>query len=163
MASSTELISSIYIPLLSAVFALVGGVFGGLVVWKLDDNNERYKKLYGPLKFHLLMMKLMVANKEDVYKDIKDWYSSAELRVNMMQKHMTPLTKQWINHKDDIKKLFEENPGLVKKDDFGLMSDFMDGCVKREITEDGKNDFTENNRVDKLLKAIENLQSKLLK
>jgi hypothetical protein len=42
------------------------------------------------------------------------------------------------------------------------MSDFMDGCIKREITEDGKNIFVDKSRTDKLLKAIESFQNRLL-
>lgn len=162
MATSTNLISNIFIPLLVMVFSFLGGLGSGYYVWKLNNNNEKYKKLYGPLKFNLLMMRLMVANREDVLEDIKKW-GSVDLRIDMMRKHMSPLTKKWIEHRDNIRSLFETNPGLIKKDDFSLMSDFIDGCIKREITEEGQNSLALNeNRTDKLLKAVKDLQNKLL-
>lgn len=162
MATSTNLISNIFIPLLAMVFSFLGGLGGGYFVWKLNNNNERYQKLYGPLKFNLLMMRLMVANREKVLEDIKN-LASAGSRIDLMRKHMSPLTQKWIEHRDIIRNLFEENPGLIKKDDFSLMADFMDGCIKREITEEGKNDLADDeNRTKKLLKAVEDLQNKLL-
>lgn len=159
IASTTLMISNIFVPLLTVVF---GGIGGGYIVWRLNKSDERYRKLYGPLKFNLKMMKLMVENREEVQKDIEDWFDPG-MRLNSMQKHMRPLTQKWIEYKDNIKTLFEENPGLIEKQDFDLVSDFMDGCIKREITEEGKNDFAENkNRTTKLLDAIKKLQEKML-
>jgi len=123
---------------------------------------ERYRKLYGPLKFHLLMMKHMVENKEEVLEEIKKW-GSAEMQVNLMQKHLSPLTKKWLGLRDQIKALLEENPGLIKKEDFTLMSDFVDGCVKREIIEEGQNVLAVNeNMTNKLLAAVKNMQDRFL-
>ena len=126
------------------------------------EDEKRYEKLYGPLKFNLLMMRLLVINKKEVLDDIKKWLS-IEVQIDLIEKHMSPLTQRWIKHRDNIKSLFEENPGLIKKNDFNLMSDFMDGCIKREIIEEGKNVLaTDENRTNKLLKAVEDFQNKLL-
>ena len=56
MSTSTVFISNIFIPLLAIVFSFLGAIGGGYIIWKLNSDNERYKKLYGPLKFNLLMM-----------------------------------------------------------------------------------------------------------
>lgn len=162
MATSTDLISNVYIPVLTVVFSFLGGLGSGVLVYWLNNKNHRYSKLYGPLKFNLLMMKLMVKNKEEILDDIKEW-ASVEMRIDMMEKHLSPLTLRWIKHSDNIKVLFEENAGLIKKEDFNLMSDFMDGYVKREITEQGKNLLAVNeNRTTKMLDAIKKFQDKLI-
>jgi len=104
----------------------------------------------------------MVSNREEVLGDIKEWLN-VETRLDLMGRHASPLTEKWIKYKDNIRNLFEENSGLIKKGDFSMMSDFMDGCIKREITEEGKNVLaTDENRTKKLLKAVENFQNKLL-
>lgn len=127
-----------------------------------EEEKKRYEKLYGPLKFNLLMMRLIVINKKEVLDDIKKWLN-VEVQINLIEKHVSPLTKKWIKHRDNIKNLFEENPGLIKKDDFSSVSDFMDGCIKREIIEEGKNVLaTDENRTNKILKVIEDFQNKLL-
>jgi hypothetical protein len=83
MATSTIFISDMFIPLLTIIFSFLGAISGGYIVWKLNNNNERYKKLYGPLKFHLLMMRLMVRNRDEVFNDIKEWLN-VETRISLM-------------------------------------------------------------------------------
>jgi len=152
----------IFIALLTGIFALFGGAGGGFIVWRLNKNDDEHKKLYGPLKFNLLMMKILVDNREDILKDIKEW-KSVEVRLDLMKKHMSPLTIKWIKHRDIIRNLFEENPGLIREEDFNLAAEFIDGCIKRDIIEDGKNELAlKKQRTDKLLDAVKNLQDKLL-
>lgn len=169
MATSTlSLAYSINWP---AVIATVLGssfltaIFTGGITWSLatkSSDERRYEGLYGPLKFNLLMMKLLVENREDVLKDIQEWLN-VETRIDLMQKHMSPLTERWIKHRDIIRELFEKNSGLIKKDDFELVSDFMDGCIKREIIEEGQNVLATNeNRMNKILGSVKSLQDKLL-
>jgi hypothetical protein len=156
------LVTNIIIPLVVMIFSFLGAVGGGYLVWWLTDRSEKYKKLYGPLKFNLLMMQLLTNNKEEILEDVKQW-ANEETQINLMQEHLSPLTLKWIKHSDNIRTLFEENSGLIKKDDFELVKDFMDGYVKREITEQGKNLMAiRESRTDKLLEAISNLQQKLL-
>lgn len=145
-------------PLLSFLGALGGGYF----VWFFKKEDDRYIKLYGPLKFELKMMQLTVSNRDEILEDIKEW-GDVNTRIDLMQKHMRPMTKKWLEHRDKIRKLFEDNPGLIKEEDFELASDFIDGCIKREITEEGQNHFAINeNRISKLMDSIKNLQDKLL-
>ncbi len=162
MATSTLLISNIFIPLLAALFSFLGAIAGGYLVWKLNSDNEKYQKLYGPLRFNLLMMRLMAENKEEILEDIRKW-ANVEMQVNLLQAHLSPLTLKWIAHSDNLKELFEKNSGLIKKGDFSLVSDFMDGYIKRDITEQGKNVMAvRESRTNKLLEAIKDLQDKLL-
>lgn len=83
-------------------------------------------------------------------------------RIEEMQTHGRPLVSEWIKHKESIEKLFEEYPGQIKKADIGMVSDFLDGCIKRKITEDGQNWYTTEERTNKLMTAIQALQDKLL-
>lgn len=136
-----------------------------LVNWKLAKKQkeyERYEKLYGPLKFNLMMMKLMVENKADILEDINKW-GSVDMRNDLLMKHYSPLTIKWIEYRDIIRNLIEKNPGLIKEADIGLISDFMDGCIKKEIIEEGKNALATNpNRMNKLTEVVAKLQKKLL-
>jgi hypothetical protein len=162
VASIVPILSSILIPLLAALFSLLGSLGGGFIVWLMTDRSEKYKKLYAPLRFHLMMMKLIVENREEVREDIQKWGDVAT-RINMIQVHMSPLTKKWIGHYEAIKELIEANAGLIKKKDFQLVSDFMDGFVKREITENGRNLLAEReSRTSKLMDAVKALQDRLL-
>ncbi len=114
------------------------------------------------MKFNLLMMKLIFDNQSEAQEEIKRW-ASIEMQIDLTQKHVSPLTQTWINHRDEIRHLFKSNSGLIKKVDFKLVADFMDGCIKREIIEDGKNVLAINkNMRNKLLDAIKSLQDKLL-
>lgn len=135
---------------------------GGLYVWKLNEKSDAYKRFYGPLRFHLQMMKLLSENKEEVLHDVKEW-KSVEMQISMMEKHMNPLTVRWIEHCKKINELLSENYGLIKAGDFNLIADFLDGYLKREITEHGKNLLAiREDRTDKLLDAVKNLQAHLL-
>lgn len=155
-------ISSIVIPLLAAIFSLIGSLGGGFIVWKLTERGEKHKRLYGPLRFHLQMMKLLVENKEDVLEDIKEW-KNVEMQISLMEKHMSPLTIRWIEHCKKINELLTENYGLIKTRDFTLIADFLDGYLKREITEQGRNLMAiKESRTDKLLVAVKNLQTHIL-
>ncbi len=147
----------ILVPLLSFIGALGGGYF----VWFFKREDERYIKLYGPLKFKLKMMELMMNNQKEIIEEIKEW--NINTKLDLMQKHMSPLGKRWLEYRDEIRNLFEQNPGLITDEDFKLISDFMDGCIKRDIIEDGKNLLaTNDNFREKLLTSIKNLQDKLL-
>ncbi len=144
---------------------VVAALLTSLVDWLLEKRRQEnigHERLYGPLRFNLLMMKLLVENRKEVLEDIKQW-ASAEVRIDLMQNHMSPLTLKWLQHKDKIKILFESNSGLIKKSDYQLVYNFMDGCVKREIIEEGKNLLAVNeNRTNKLLEAVEIMQQKYL-
>ncbi len=149
------------IAIVAAIFSFLGSIGGGYLVWFLSAENERYLKLYGPLKFNLEMMKLITQNRDDVITDIKKW-ENPQNQIDLIKKHINPLVKKWIEHKDNVRNLFEKYPGLIRKKDFKKVSDFMDGCIKREITEDLQNFLAlEEERVDKLLRIVTLLQEKI--
>ncbi len=143
------------------VAAVVSGGMNGYLAWRANENNRR-EKLYGPLKLYFKMMELTTDNREEVLTDIKEW-GSVDMRINLMSKHMSPLTHKWLSYRDIIRNLLEQNSGLIKDEDFILVSDFIDGCIKREIIEEGKNVLAVNeSRTNKLLEAVKNFQKKLL-
>ncbi|MEK7644125.1 MAG: hypothetical protein AAB390_02375 [Patescibacteria group bacterium] len=160
--------SSIHWPTVVTT-TLGSGVIAALcnagVNWQLarkSKEDDRYEKLYGPLKFNLLLMKLIVDNKDDVINDIEA-YASIDLRVDMTIKHVSPLILKWREHLDNIKDLFEKNSGFIRRNDFSLVKDFMDGYVKIQIAQDGQNLLAvQSNRIDQILEAVKNLQNKLL-
>jgi len=146
----------------SSVISTLVHIFYSLYQEEQKNEAGRYEKLYGPMRFNLLMMKLLVDNREEILVEIKKW-GTAEMQVDLMQKHLSPLTKKWLAHRDRIRTLLEEHPGLINKEDFILMSDFVDGCIKREIIEEGRNVLAVNEYMtNKLLKAVKELQDKFL-
>ena len=108
-------------------------------------------------------MKIITDNQQEVIEDIRKWHNSAEDRVNLFPTHVNPLVQKWFSYRDQIKNLFEDNSGLIKKEDFRLVSKFMVGCLKREITENGTNWLAVNEtRTSILMDAVEKFQIKLL-
>ncbi|KKS52799.1 MAG: hypothetical protein UV19_C0016G0002 [Parcubacteria group bacterium GW2011_GWA2_42_28] len=166
MATTTllQLISSpnIFSPLVSGVIAALVALSGQYYFSWRNRAEEKYQKLYGPLIYHLLQMRLLTRNREELTDEIKDTFKDASLRVNELETHGRPLVAEWIQHKEGIEKLLEEYPGYIKKEDLHLISDFLDGCIKRGITEDGRNTYTTQERTKKLLEAIRAMQVKLL-
>ena len=167
MATSTLLSQiianqSILPSLISGVVA-AGVALGGqyYFFWK-NQNEERYRKLYGPLTYNLLMMRLITTNREELTKEILETWVNVEMKNNEMIKHLNPLVKQWLEHKDNILNLLEMHPGYIKKGDIRLVEDFLDGCVKRKIIEDGKNWYASEERINQLLNAVKALQERLV-
>jgi len=166
MATNTlsQIVSNlnIFSVLASGVVAAIVALSGQYYFFRKNQEEKRYQKLYGPLTYHLLRMMLLTNNREQLTKEIRGEFNDSNLRVTELQTHGRPLVSKWIKHKDNIAKLFEKYPGYIKKEDLKLVEGFMDGCIKREITEDGKNRYTSEERVDQLLKAIKKLQEKFL-
>lgn len=153
---------NVFAPLASGVVAAMVALIGQYYFFRKNKDEERFQKLYGPLTYHLLKMKLLTSNREQLTAEIMQQLSDASQRIGEMQTHGRPLVLEWIKHKESIEKLFEQYPGQIKKRDLGLVGDFLDGCIKRKITEDGKNWYTTEERTNKLMAAIHALQEKLL-
>jgi len=145
----------------SSVAALVTKIFD-FFSEKRKSEEERRQKLYGSLIFNLMLMDIITSNQQDLMEEIKSDLNDPEIRINAYRKDVRPLVVRWISCKDNIKKLFENYPGYIKKDDILLVRDFLDGCIKRDITENGKNRWTNEERTEKLLSAIKALQDRLL-
>jgi len=153
---------NVFSPLVSGVVAAVVALAGQYYFFEKNLDEEKYQKLYGPLIYHLLRMRLLTSNRENLTEEIRNTFDDASIRINEMQARGRPLVGKWIRHKEAIEKLLEEYPGYIKKRDLSLVSDFLDGCIKREITEDGRNSYTTKERTIKLMEAIRALQEKLL-
>jgi len=146
----------------SVVATIITKIFD-FITEKNKKEEELYQKLYGPLIYNLLLMRLLTNNREQLTKEIREFFSDGQSRLEELIKRANPLVKRWIRHKENIEKLLMEYPGYIKKEDLKLVSDFFDGCIKREITEEGKNIYTTEERVNSLLDTIEMMQKKFLK
>ncbi|HEY4473605.1 hypothetical protein A3C20_02125 [Candidatus Kaiserbacteria bacterium RIFCSPHIGHO2_02_FULL_55_25] len=154
--------SNVFSPLVSGVVAATVALCGQYYFFLKNRNEERYQKLYGPLIYQLLKMRLLTSNREQLTAEIMQELRDPSQRIEEMQTHGRPLVLEWIKHKESIEKLFEEYPGQIKNEDIGLVGDFLDGCIKRKITEDGKNWYTTEERTNKLMTAIQALQERFL-
>jgi len=157
-----DLSQIIVVVLGSSVVATIVTKIFDYIAEKNKKEEERYQKLYGPLTHKLLVMKIIENNKKDLMEEIRKAFDSPDLRIEAYRNDLNPLTIKWIFYKDDIKKLFEDYSGYIKKTDILLVENFLDGCIKREITDEGKNKWTNEERIEKLLSAIKALQNRLL-
>lgn len=146
----------------SSVVATIVTKFFDQFTEKRRSEEEKYQKLYGSLTYKLMLMDIFTSNQQDLVKDIKNELNDPNIRIEAYKEDVNPLVVKWLSCKDDVKKLFENYPGYIKKADILLVKDFLDGCIKREITENGKNKWTNKERTDKLLSAVKALQDRLL-
>jgi len=153
---------NVFAPLASGIVAAIVALIGQHYFFRKNKDEEKYQKLYGPLTYHLLCMRLLTNNRERLTEEIRETFNDATSRITEMQTHGRPLVGKWISHKEEIEQLLEKYPGYIKKEDLGLIGDFLDGCIKREITENGRNMYTTEERTDKILDAIRAMQAKLL-
>lgn len=152
---------NILAPLFSGIVAAGVALLGQKYFFQKNQEEERYRKFYGPLSYNLLRMKLLTENKENLIEEIKKIHN-IETRNEEYSNHVILLVRQWNEHKDDIVQLAREYSGYIRKEDLHLMGDILDGCIKREVMEDGKNRYATDERFDKLLNAVKKLQDKLL-
>lgn len=172
MATSTilrEVISNqSFLPaLISGVVAAIVALSGQYYFSWRSREEERYKVLYGPLIYNLLMMKILTDNRQELTDEILKMWQDIDTKNSELVKNINPLIKQWIDHKDNLEKLLKDNTGYLRKADLKLIKDFLDGCVKRKIISaenGGTNVYAINEgRLNKLLNSISALQDKLLK
>lgn len=154
--------SSIAPALISGVVAAAVALAGQFYFFERNRKEESRRKLYGPLIYNLLLMRVLTSNRENLSEEIKTTWRDPELRLKEMSKHINPLVGQWIACKENIEKLLEEFPGYIDPKDLRLVEKFLDGCVKRSITENGQNWYANEERIDQLMKAIKALQDKLV-
>lgn len=164
MATSTEVIVNLLTsPVLASavIAAFVSGLinfFNGI----RQEEEERYENFYGPLRYHLLMMKVITDNHLEVESEIREKFTDAEMIVSSLQRHTSPLITQWHNHKEAIKALIETKISLVRKNDFPRITKFLDACLKREIAQEGANSLATDQRMQEIIDAIKELQDYLL-
>ena len=149
---------------------VVATIVGFLLGWvkdyfqrKADREQKQFEKLYGTLTYHLLAMKVLTDNKDGLMEEIRTEYSgNIEMKNTALVTELKPLILRWHDHKDKLKEIIANNSGYLNKDHVQLVEDFLDGCLKREIADEGKNHRATEERMDKLLTAVKALQDKLL-
>lgn len=152
----------IFLVLSSAVIAaLVSGAIQ-YFFWLAEKNKEEYETLYGPLRFHLLMMKIITKNNNEVSMQISKEIKNVEMRLNSINTHINPLVMKWLEHRDIIRTLLQTNSGYIRKCDLDLIEEFLDACLKREIAQEGRNNLATDERIDKIIDIVKKLQEKLL-
>ena len=170
MASTTllqiSMNSDFYTALISGVIAAVVALIGQYYFFQKNRNEEQYRRLYGPVIYHLLMMKTLTSNREELTKEIVNTWRDIDMKNKELVKNLNPLITQWIGHKDSLELLFKDFSGYIRRKDLRLVEDFLDGCIKRNIitSENGGTNFyaTKEERINKLLEAIIKLQNKLI-
>ncbi len=132
---------------------------------KKTEEKERIKKLYGPLKFYLLLSDLTKANKEELMADREPVLHLMEPGFDPYIKNINALIKKQWEYLEEIRKILESNPGYIKKEHFPLVKDFIDGYIKREIIgkDANKGDrLTNDERLSKILNAVDALKKEIL-
>ncbi len=130
-------------------------------VWR--RGNERNRKLYGPLKYKLLAMRALTKNRETLMQEILDQGGSIEMKNEALGSELKPLIEKWQAYKNEIVALFEKYPDCIRKCDFDLVGRFIDACIKRDISKEGQSRRAlYNNRMDKIIETIKQMQSRFL-
>lgn len=136
-------------------------------IWEhVADNkkreDERRQKLYGPLIYNLMILNLLEINRDELIREVKFEKDNFEFTHRVFAEDVNPLVKQWQNHVQKIRELFESFPGEIKEDDIILVQSFLDGCIKRDITKNGQSIWTTKERIEKILTSLESLKNKFL-
>ena len=143
----------------SVVTVLLNWFKEWLTVRKIKEEG-RYRKLYAPLKFHLMIMKLVVENKTELIKESKGKFN------RLYSEDINPLVGKWWEHLRIIISLLESNPELIKKEHFLLIRDLMDGYIKREIIVGAENikgnSLVTEDKIIKVINSVNNLAKELL-
>jgi len=182
--------NSLFVKFLTPVLIGVIVSFLGTQLWnflleKKRKETERQEKLYGPLRFYLMVMKNNTTTREKLREDLRknfkethknlDPKSAGESLIKYNQQFSTeiagPAINEWWLHIDKVKCLLENFPGLIRKNDWPLIKDFISDLFLREmVVGKAKNkdlynlftDETTDNATKQILSSIEKLQNKLL-
>lgn len=130
---------------------------------KKEREEKQYEKLYGSLTYNLLAMKVLKINRIELLDEISKEPTPNDTQMVLKQfSDVNPLIDKWNMHKEKLIGILEHNAGYIKKCHMKLIEDFLDGCVKRDITKGGTSHRTTKERVEKMLDAVEALQKELL-
>jgi hypothetical protein len=155
----------------SLVASLVTVLLNWLREWfvvKKREEKERYEKLYGPLKFYLLLMDASTKNKTELLEEIDKMFKKSNYKLDLSSLHkenISPLIKKYWEYIEAIMDILKSNPECIKKEHFPLVKNFVDGYIKREIV--GKdtvkgNRFISEERMGKIIDAVEALKKEFL-
>jgi len=171
MASATqEITTNLFIWTIfssTMVVTIVGFVLNWIKEYfqkKGEKEQKQFEKLYGNLIYHLLSMKVLKINRMKLLDEISKEPVINDPNITLSKySEVNPLISKWHEHNNKLKEVIESNAGYIKKDHLKLIEDYLDGCVKREITDGGKSKRTTEERINKMLDAIEALQNELVK
>ncbi len=149
---------------------LVATIVGVILNWikeyfqeKARWKNLTQEKLYGTLPFHLLMIRALGLNRDELLNEI-----SAEPIINdaeaILKKFgdVNPINAKWRQHIQYIKDELEAKAGYIREDHFKVVENFLDSLIKREITQDGKSIRATPHRIQKIFDALERLDQEIL-
>lgn len=130
---------------------------------RAERENERVENLYGPLRFHLMVMSSLDVNKKELMeeslktkRDVPETY----------RKEVDSLIRKWWEHAGIIQTVIQSNVGYVKKKHVKLVADFIDGWIKRDIIGTLVNKgtvLTNKERMGKIIDTIEAMKEEFLK
>lgn len=162
-------------PTLSTFFiAVLGSTLAATIVgfflswWKesrqkrLEMEELQFEELYGSLTYHLLAMKVLTDNKNELIKEIQTEPGNIQMKNSALGQEPRPLIERWQSHRGQIETILACNSGYIKKEHIKLVEDFLDACVKWEIAQGGQSHRATQERMDKLSVAVANFQKELL-
>ncbi len=165
---------AIQLILISGGIGVLGAVFGStvgvLLNWrkeycqqKIRKEDLQFEKLYGPVIYQLLMLKVIDINRKELIKEISDEPTPRQTE-DFLKKwaDINPINERWRLHILDLKNLFKLNAGYTKKEHLKLVEDLLDGLIKRDITKGGSSIRTNKERIEKIFSAIDALSKELL-
>jgi hypothetical protein len=150
--------------------SVVATIVGVLLTWlkeyiqkKVEKEQRQFEKLYGALTYHLLAMKVLKINRTELLDEIVKEPTPDDIKENIKRfMPVNPLILKWNEHKDKLMKILENNAGYLKKSHIKFVEDFLDGCVKRDITENGESIRVTPKRIEKMIDAVRVLQDEIL-
>jgi hypothetical protein len=149
---------------------VVATIVGGLLNWLKEYFQEKTRwksltqeKLYGSLIYHLLMIRALNVNRDELLEEI-----SAEPTIDdtglILKKFgdLNPINAQWRQHVLCIKNEFEAKAGYIRKENLAVVENFLDSFIKREITQGGKSARSTPHRMQKIFDALKMLDEEIL-
>lgn len=155
--------------LVASVVAVLLRSFLESITARKRNEEEQNRKLYGPVKFHLLFMDTSAKTKTELLKEADKIYRTAsdKLELPFFQKEdINSLIKIYWTHLYAIMNILESNPGCIKKEHIPLIKNLIEGYIKRKIV--GK-EIIKGTRsvpeewITKIIDAVDALKEKLLK
>jgi hypothetical protein len=149
---------------------VVATIVGSVLNWikenfqrKSEVNEKQFQELYGPIKYHLLALRALAVNRDELLDEIKKEPTPSDLNDILKKfEDLNPVNTEWQRHIYIVRGLFENQAGYIKKEHLKLVEDFIDGFIKRDITQGGKSARTTTERIRMIFDAIDALQKELL-
>jgi len=146
------------------VFSLLSGMIAAVVtsgfsiyiVFK-KKRYERSEKLYQPLRYKLLSMRLLIQNYKGLAAELDKTNPSDFIQ------RLAPFRAKWNNYRVEIRELFSQNSAFIELKDMSLVAKFIDADMKRDICDEDKDQSSISaSRGSAIFVAIEELQKRFL-